>query len=151
MGIFLAGVILAETCTSNELDHFISPLKNATLPFFFFWFGTSISLDTGIIAPGILILLVLWGLAAKVLVGFFGGRWYGLTWKGSLRVALSLGQRGEFSVVIAAIADPFLRVFSGIYIIITALLGVLLFYEAPYYAESAYVSLKKLFPRLFAH
>lgn len=151
LGAFLAGVVLAETRVTKELDDLISPIKNATLPFFFFWFGTTISIETGIIKPGILILLVLWGLIAKFMVGFFGGRMYNLTWKGSLRGAFSLGQRGEFSVIIAAIGDSFLHLFGGIYIIITALSGVFLFYKAPKYAENLNILFNKKIPRFFSN
>jgi monovalent cation:H+ antiporter-2, CPA2 family len=149
LGAFLAGVMIAETRSSADMVRLITPLKDATLPFFFFWFGTSITFDTGITSPVFLVIIILWGLAAKFLVGFFGGRMYGLTWKGSLRASFSLGQRGEFSVVIAALGDPFLRVFSGLFIIVTALTGVLLFYRAPGFAESTYRRLSKRVPRIF--
>ncbi len=151
LGAFLAGVMLSETLASDEIAEYIKPLKNATLPFFFFWFGTTIAIDTGILAPGFLALLILWGLFAKVLVGFFGGRKYGLTWKGSIRAAFSLGQRGEFSVVIAALGDPLIRAFCGIYIIVTALVGVLLFHRAPAYSDKAFDKLKKWLPNMFAN
>jgi CPA2 family monovalent cation:H+ antiporter-2 len=42
-----------------------------------------------------------------------------------------LVQRGEFSAIIASMAPAQLRVFSGIYIIITAFVGVYLFGRAP--------------------
>ncbi len=148
LGAFLAGVMLSETRSSGELDRFISPLKKATLPFFFFWFGASISLEAGITAPWFLLILVLWGLAAKVLVGFLGGRIYGLTWKGSLRSSFSLGQRGEFSVVIAALGGPLLIAFSGLYIILTALAGVFMFHKAPGLADRSFELLKRIFPAL---
>lgn len=151
LGTFLAGVILSETRASGGLQRHLEPLKNATLPFFFFWFGASISFEAGITMPSLLLVLILWGLLAKVLVGFWGGRIYGLTWKGSLRAAFSLGQRGEFSVVIAALGDPVLRAFSGVYILVTAMIGVLNFHRAPEYAENAYVKLKKILPGLFTN
>lgn len=40
-------------------------------------------------------------------------------------------QRGEFSAVIAGLAVPQLRIFSGIYILVSAFLGVILFQKAP--------------------
>ncbi len=151
LGAFLAGVILSETRPSSGIDQVIEPLKNITLPFFFFWFGASITFERGIISPGFLLVLILWGLLAKMMVGFWGGRIYGLTWKGSLRAAFSLGQRGEFSVVIAALADPALKTFSGIYILVTAMIGVLIFHRAPDYAENAFNRLKKALPGLFTN
>jgi CPA2 family monovalent cation:H+ antiporter-2 len=40
-------------------------------------------------------------------------------------------QRGEFSTIIASLALPQLRIFSGIYILVTAFVGVVLFNRAP--------------------
>ncbi len=135
LGAFLAGVILSETGTSREFSRMIEPVKNLFMPFFFFWFGTSIDLGAGRVYPLALTVLILWGLIAKMIVGVWGGRLYGLTRKGSLRAAFSLGQRGEFSVVIAALADTGLRFFLGIYITVTAVAGVYLFRMAPSLGE----------------
>ncbi len=135
LGAFLAGVMFSETGTSKDLNRMIEPVKNLFMPFFFFWFGTSIDLGSGEIAPFALIVLIVWGLVAKMIVGFWGGRIYGLTIKGSLRAALSLGQRGEFSVVIAALAVSTMTIFLGIYISATAVIGVYLFRVAPKFAD----------------
>lgn len=135
LGAFLAGVILSETGTSKELGKIIAPLKDLSLPFFFFWFGTTITLGTGVISPVALVVLVIWAIAGKLIVGFWGGRIYGLSFKGAIRAAFSLVPRGEFSVVIAALAEPVLRVFLGIYIVTTATIGVYLFRKAPALAD----------------
>jgi monovalent cation:H+ antiporter-2, CPA2 family len=139
LGAFLAGVMLSETGTSEELERLVLPVKDLSLPFFFFWFGTSITFGGDVIAPLLLFFLVLWAFLGKIIVGYWGGRLYGLTVKGSLRAAFSLGQRGEFSVVIAVLGDLALRMFLGIYIVATAIIGVYLFRRAPAIAE-------KLFP-----
>ena len=135
LGAFLAGVMLSETGTSKEMSKMITPIKDLSLPFFFFWFGTSITLGTGIISPAALVVLIVWAILGKLTVGFFGGRLYGLSYKGAVRAAFSLIPRGEFSVVIAALAAPALRVFLGIYIVVTAIIGVYSFRKAPYLAE----------------
>ncbi len=131
LGAFLAGVMFSETLASREIEKLIKPLKDITLPFFFFWFGTTIAIDIEIMTPVLLLVLIIWGLTAKLIVGLWGGKIYGLTLQGRLRAAFSLGQRGEFSVVIAALAEPLLRVFCGIYIAVTAMVGVLMFNKAP--------------------
>lgn len=136
LGAFLAGVMLSETGKAKELEHMILPLRNLTLPFFFFWFGTSISFGEGIPMVGLLIVLIAWSIVGKILVGYYGGRLYGLTPKVALRSGFSLGQRGEFSAIIAAMAPPQLRVFSGIYILATAFIGVYLFNKAPELAKN---------------
>lgn len=135
LGAFLAGVMLSETGTSREFDRMIEPVKNLFMPFFFFWFGTSIDLGAGRFDFVALVVLILWGLIGKMIVGLWGGRLYGLTIKGSLRAGFSLGQRGEFSVVIAALALTGLRFFLGIYIAVTAVVGVYLFRLAPSLGE----------------
>ncbi len=131
LGAFLAGVMLSETGVSRELGRMLVHVKDLALPFFFFAFGTSITFGTGIIAPVFLAVLILWAIVAKLVVGFWGGRIYGLSFEGSLRAGFSLFQRGEFSVVIAALGDAALRVFCGFYIMTTALVGVFFFRKAP--------------------
>jgi CPA2 family monovalent cation:H+ antiporter-2 len=135
LGAFLAGVMLSETGRAKELEHTILPIRNLTLPFFFFWFGTSISFGEGVPMLGLLVVLVFWSIAGKILVGYYGGKAYGLTPKVAFRAGLSLVQRGEFSAIIAALAPPQLRVFSGIYIISAAFIGVYLFNKAPSLAK----------------
>jgi len=39
LGAFLAGVMLSETGRSSEISTLLFPLRDATLPFFFFYFG----------------------------------------------------------------------------------------------------------------
>ncbi len=136
LGAFLAGVMLAETGASRELGRTMVHAKDLTLPFFFFTFGSSLTFGATILAPALLIVLILWGVVAKVIVGLWGGRSYGLSHEGSLRAAFSLVQRGEFSVVIAAMAETALRVFSGVYILVTATFGVVMFRNAPRIADA---------------
>lgn len=143
LGAFLAGVMLSETGASREIDKLINPMKDLILPFFFFWFGTSITLGAGVTSPAALAVLFFWAFAAKMMVGFWGGRMYGLSFKGAIRAAFSLSPRGEFSVVIAALAQPILRVFLGIYIVFTSIGGVYLFRKAPALADSINLRVKR--------
>ncbi len=131
LGAFLAGVMLSETGKSSEVEHLILPVRDITLPFFFFWFGTTISFGEGVSYIPMMIVLVLWAVAGKILTGFIGGRFFGLSKKISFRAGFSFVQRGEFSAIIASLAVPQLRIFSGIYIVVTAFIGVFLFQKAP--------------------
>jgi CPA2 family monovalent cation:H+ antiporter-2 len=131
LGAFLAGVMLSETGKSSEVEHIIMPIRDITLPFFFFWFGTTISFGEGVSYIPMMIVLVLWAIAGKILTGFIGGRLFGLSKKISFRAGFSLVHRGEFSAIIASLAVPQLRIFSGIYIVVTAFIGVFLFQRAP--------------------
>jgi len=138
LGAFLAGVMLSETGKSSEVEHLILPIRDITLPFFFFWFGTTISFGEGVSYIPMMIVLVLWAVAGKILTGFIGGRLFGLSKKISFRAGFSFVQRGEFSAIIASLAVPQLRIFSGIYIVVTAFIGVFLFQKAPYAANWYY-------------
>jgi len=132
LGAFLAGVMLAETRRTDDFDKILIPIKNLTLPFFFLHFGASIQLE-GTTVPHLhlLVLIIVISVAAKVAVGIFGGRAFGLKRKVAIRSGFSLIQRGEFSIVIAAMGHYPINLLGGIYVIITALLGVFSFEKAP--------------------
>ena len=131
LGAFLAGMMLSETGRSTELEHLLMPIRDLTLPFFFFWFGTTISLGEGVSLVPLLVLLIIWAAVGKIVTAYAGGRLYGLSPKVSIRAGFSMVHRGEFSAIIASLAIPQLRVFSGIYILATAFMGVYLFQKAP--------------------
>ena len=131
LGAFLAGIMLSETGKSRDLENLALPLRNLTLPFFFFWFGTTISLQQGLPLVGLMLAFLAWSVVGKMLTGYWGGRLFGLSSKVSMRAGLCLVQRGEFSAIIASLAAPQLRIFSGLYILVSASIGVLLFGRAP--------------------
>ncbi|WP_035257986.1 cation:proton antiporter [Desulfatirhabdium butyrativorans] len=135
LGAFLAGMMLSETGRSAELEHLALPIRDLCLPFFFFWFGTSIRFDEGVSNIGILAALIVWAVTGKVIAVYAGATRYGLSPKVACRAACSMVQRGEFSAIIASLAPPAWRVFSGIYILTTAGIGMLLFDKAPILAK----------------
>ncbi|WP_099160022.1 cation:proton antiporter [Virgibacillus ndiopensis] len=138
LGAFLAGVMLAEIGKIERVEGTVTPIKNLMLPTFFVYFGTTIDLGEGIPMPVLLTVLVIWSIIAKVLVGIVGGRLYGLTKRVALRAGLSICARGEFSVVIAAVAVGSIKVFAGIYIVISAFVGMVLFSYAPKITRKIY-------------
>jgi CPA2 family monovalent cation:H+ antiporter-2 len=78
-----------------------------------------------------MVAMVLVGIVGKIVTAYFGSRMFGLSPKVSCRAGFSMVQRGEFSAIIASLALPQLRIFSGIYILVTAFIGVYLFNRAP--------------------
>ncbi|MFC0523906.1 cation:proton antiporter [Pontibacillus salicampi] len=131
LGAFLAGMMLSEIGRMERVEQTVLPVKDLMLPLFFVYFGTTIEFSEGIPYAGLLLVLIGWSLAAKILVGMFGGRMYGLSKRVSFRAGLSICSRGEFSVVIAAVATGMIKVFSGIYIVLAAFIGMVLFEKAP--------------------
>ena len=138
LGAFLAGMMLSETGRSGDLEHLFLPIRDVTLPFFFFWFGTTVHLGEGVPLFPFLVFCVVWAVAGKAVTGYLGGQMFGLSPKVALRAGLSLVARGEFSAIIASLAAPQLRVFSGIYVVVTAFIGVFLFQKAPAAATRIY-------------
>jgi CPA2 family monovalent cation:H+ antiporter-2 len=131
LGAFLAGIMLAETKRSLDIEHVTLPVRDLLLPIFFLHFGTTINLGEGVPYLGLLFTLIGWALVGKILVGILGGKWYGLSKRVALRAGFSLTPRGEFSVVIAGIATGATKVFTGVFILISAMLGIVSFLFAP--------------------
>ncbi|WP_267893610.1 cation:proton antiporter [Virgibacillus senegalensis] len=138
LGAFLAGMMLAEIRNLHRVEQTVVPIRDLMLPTFFIYFGTTIELGNGIPMPFLLMILLVWSIVSKVLVGVVGGRWYGLSKKVSLRAGLSLCARGEFSVVIAATAVGTVKVMAGMYIVAAAFIGMVLFEQAPKLANKVY-------------
>jgi CPA2 family monovalent cation:H+ antiporter-2 len=131
LGAFLAGIILAEVKRTEHMEHAVLPIRDLFLPLFFFYFGTTITFGGGVHMVPLLLVLLIWSVAGKIITGYYGARLYGLSRKVSLRAGLSFTQRGEFSVIIATMAADPIRVLSGIFILSSAMIGILLFELAP--------------------
>ncbi|MHC0551872.1 cation:proton antiporter [Salinicoccus sp. CNSTN-B1] len=135
LGAFLAGIMLAESQQSSVLQNQIRNLRDLLMPVFFIYFGTTIDILNGIPMLGLLLVLLTWSIASKIVVGIYGGRQYGLNREEALRAGLSFTQRGEFSIIIAALATSDLKTFSGIFILFSALIGVIMFQNATKWAK----------------
>lgn len=131
LGAFLAGMVMAEVKRTEQLEQVVLPIRDLLLPLFFLYFGTTISFGEGVPMIGILLIVLLWSIIAKVAVGVLGGRWFGLGKRVAFRAGLMLTARGEFSVIIVGLAIGELKIFGGIYILLSAMLGIILFIFAP--------------------
>ncbi|PSL40952.1 CPA2 family monovalent cation:H+ antiporter-2 [Planomicrobium soli] len=134
LGAFLAGIMLAEVKRGEELHRITIRFRNVLLPLFFVYFGTTIEFGAGIPMIPLMALLFFWSILAKILTGYWGGQLYGLSEKAALRAGFSLTQRGEFSIIIAALAAGSLKTFSSVFILLSAITGVYLFQFAPQFS-----------------
>jgi Kef-type K+ transport system membrane component KefB len=101
IGAFIAGLIVAETEASDELEHEIRPLGLIFTPFFFALTGTALDLGA-LVQPSVLILavaLIVLGVATKGLGGYIGARSTG-HWAG-IAVGAGMVPRGEVGIVVA--------------------------------------------------
>lgn len=138
LGAFLAGIIIAEVRRTHQLEVLIVPIRDLTLPLFFLYFGTTITFGQGVPMIGLLLILLFWSIVAKIIVGIYGGRWYGLSKRVALRAGFSLTQRGEFSIIIASLAVGSIKVFSSVFILASSIIGIILFQLAPRISRKIY-------------
>lgn len=131
IGAFLAGIMLSGTSFKEKVIEVAMPVRNLFLPFFFLNFGLSTEFTEEIPAFGLLFIIIVWSILFKLIVGYYGGQWYGLTKRESFETGLVLAPRGEFSVIIAGLSTGVVQIFSGIYILIAAVLGMFLVQIAP--------------------
>jgi len=135
IGALLLGLILGETEHSGRLERLVVPFRDFFGGIFFFSFGLSVdpfSLGGAVwLAIGAAILSLL----GVVLAGQLAGRSAGLSGVTSFRVGLTLLGRGEFSIIVAKLAQsagmlPLIQPFAALYVLILATFAPLLAKES---------------------
>jgi CPA2 family monovalent cation:H+ antiporter-2 len=141
---FFVGMAFSSTEYVHDLEQLLEPLRDMFAAIFFFWIGliTDPTLFTGVI--GVIGLLVVVTTPTKLVSGFISGRIYNLDARRSTRVGLALGTRGEFSLIIAAVAlagagttltsgiSQTIYAFTVGYVLVMSILGSLLMqYSGP--------------------
>jgi CPA2 family monovalent cation:H+ antiporter-2 len=140
IGALMAGIVLAGTSVRDEIEERFFSFRDVFGALFFFVFGLSI--DVGAIGS------VGWFLAAAVgvtligkpLTGLLAGAGGGFSRRQRLNAGIALIAHGEFTVVLAQIAATNPRIspavhsellaFAGLYVLITATIGVALMKES---------------------
>lgn len=137
VGAFLAGIVIGSTRLKERAAHTLHPYQTVFAALFFVSFGMGIDLGSvGEVAAPAAILILL-GICTKVSGGFLAGRSVGHTPAQSAVVGLSLVPKGEFSIVIAALATAAaaggrsdIEALTGVYVFALAFLGPVLMREA---------------------
>ncbi|GGN90942.1 cation:proton antiporter [Haloarcula pellucida] len=101
---FFLGTGLSQTTHVERIEHIVAPARDLFAAVFFFAIGlsTDVTLLAGV--AGLLAVAVVATTAGKLFSGTLSGRVYGLNQRRSLRVGLGLVPRGEFSLVLVALA-----------------------------------------------
>ncbi|SEK99693.1 cation:proton antiporter [Haloferax larsenii] len=101
---FFVGMGFSTSGHRERIERLLVPVRDVFAAVFFVWIGLGTDpMLLGAAAVPLVVAVVL-TTPAKVLSGYLGGRVYDLSTHRSLRVGVGLVPRGEFSLVIAALA-----------------------------------------------
>jgi CPA2 family monovalent cation:H+ antiporter-2 len=101
---FFVGAGFSQTDHVDRIEHLIAPVRDLFAAFFFFSIGLTIDVTVVSTVAGLLGAAVVLTTATKLFSGTASGRVYDLSPLRSLRTGIGLVPRGEFSLVIAALA-----------------------------------------------
>jgi K+:H+ antiporter subunit KhtU len=135
IGALLLGLILGETEHSARLEKLVVPFRDFFGGIFFFSFGLTVdpfSLGGAVLLAIGAALMSLFGVA---IAGQLAGRSSGLSGATSFTVGLTLLARGEFSIIVAKLAQsggllPLIQPFAALYVLILATFAPLLAKES---------------------
>lgn len=135
IGALLVGLVLAETTARRRIEHLIIPFRDLFGAFFFFSFGLTIDPLAlgGAVWPALAAVLLT--IVGNFVAGMIAGRSAGFSPKASTNIGLTIVSRGEFSIIMANLANaggllPILQPFAALYVLILAILGPLLTKES---------------------
>jgi monovalent cation:H+ antiporter-2, CPA2 family len=156
IGALMAGVVLSETSVRADLEERFYSVRDLFAALFFFAFGLTIELDA-VGSVGLLVAAaVVLTFVGKLATGYVAGRAGGFTARQSLNVGAALVAHGEFTIIVAELASrnqaipaadrADLVAFAGLYVLVTALAGVVLMKESKRIGRALFRPRPKLRP-----
>jgi monovalent cation:H+ antiporter-2, CPA2 family len=140
IGALMAGVVLSETSVREEIEERFFSFRDVFAALFFFAFGLAIDVSALGDVGWILALAVVLTVAGKVAGGYTAGLLGGFTPRQSFNAGVALVAHGEFTIILAQIAadneaipnvdSAQLVAFAGLYVLLTATVGVVLMKES---------------------
>jgi CPA2 family monovalent cation:H+ antiporter-2 len=140
IGALMAGVVLSETSVREEIEERFFSFRDIFAALFFFTFGLTIDVSAVRSVGWIVALAVVLTVAAKIAGGYASGIVGGLTPRQSFNAGVALVAHGEFTVIVAQLAtenpaissddSAKLVAFAGLYVLVTATIGVILMKES---------------------
>ncbi len=156
IGALMAGVILSDTSARHELEERFLSFRDIFGALFFFVFGLSIDLGALDSLGWLIGLAVVLSVIGKLGGTYAAGRVGGFTPRQSLNAGTALVARGEFTVILAQVAatNPAISAsarrdlvaIAGLYVLATALIGVLLMKESKRIGRRLFPTPPKLAP-----
>jgi K+:H+ antiporter subunit KhtU len=140
IGALMAGIVLSETSVREQLEDRFFSFRDVFAALFFFVFGLSIDLSAFGDVGWIILFAVLVTLVGKIGAGFVAGRVGGFTRRQGFNAGVALISHGEFTIILAQVASgnpdidadarTDLVAFAGLYVLITATIGIVLMKES---------------------
>jgi K+:H+ antiporter subunit KhtU len=140
IGALLAGIVLSETSVREQIEDRFFAFRDIFAALFFFVFGLTIELSAFGQVGWIIAVAVVVTLVGKLAAGWTAAWLGGFTSRQGLNVGAALVAHGEFTVILATLASGNtviaaadrgdLTAFAGLYVLITATIGVVLMKES---------------------
>ncbi|MFD9894523.1 cation:proton antiporter [Amycolatopsis sp. NPDC059027] len=130
IGAFMVGVMLAGSKVAPRVHRLVLPLRDAFGALFFFIFGLSIDPgEVGTVVVPVLLAVAL-TIVLNLAAGAFAARLHSFDREAAVTIALTVLTRGEFSLVLAALAtsaglDARIAPFVAGYVLLLAVIGPL--------------------------
>ncbi|MFC9132405.1 cation:proton antiporter [Streptomyces sp. NPDC057099] len=128
IGAFMVGLILAGTSSGPRIRELVHPLRDAFAAIFFFAFGLSIDPGDILSVVGPVAAAAALTVVMNIIAGLLVARVYGYGAEPAAEIATTLVARGEFALILAAMAasaglDNRLAPFIAGYVLVLAVLG----------------------------
>jgi CPA2 family monovalent cation:H+ antiporter-2 len=156
IGALMAGVVLSDTTARHELEERFLSFRDIFGALFFFVFGLSIDVEAFSDVGWLIAFAVVVSVVGKLGGTYAAGRVGGFTQRQSLNAGAALVARGEFTVILAQVAatnpaisagdERDLVAIAGLYVLATAVIGVLLMKESKRIGRRLFPSLPRLAP-----
>jgi CPA2 family monovalent cation:H+ antiporter-2 len=140
IGALMAGIVLSETTVRDQIEERFFSFRDIFAALFFFTFGLSVDLtalsDVGWLVAVAVVLTLIGKLGGGLVAGAAGG----FSRRQSFNAGVALVAHGEFTIILAQLAsdNPLvsasdkedLLAFAGIYVLVTATIGIVLMKES---------------------
>ncbi|MEV7889667.1 cation:proton antiporter [Streptomyces sp. NPDC002817] len=128
IGAFMVGLILAGTPSAARIRRLVHPLRDAFAAIFFFAFGLAIDPSVVASVAGPVAAAAALTVVMNIVAGLLVARLYGYGPERAAEIATTLVARGEFALILAAMAtsaglDDRLAPFIAGYVLVLAVLG----------------------------
>jgi monovalent cation:H+ antiporter-2, CPA2 family len=140
IGALLAGIVLSDTSVREQIEERFFAFRDIFAALFFFVFGLSIDLSAFGQVGWLIALAVVVTVIGKLGAGWAAAWLGGFTRRQGLNVGAALVAHGEFTVILATLASGNtviaaadrgdLTAFAGLYVLITATIGIVLMKES---------------------